>query len=478
VPRLRLNCGAGGGVRYGGVLLLAEEGSDAVDDFVKRGLGAETGEGVEFVDTGDAAHHVLEARFVGLVVGDEFDGGRAAGAPFDQLGEAFDGDFFGVADVDDFADGAVGVHEADKAFDGVADIAEAAGLLAVAVDLDGLVVDGLLDEIGEDHAVTTGLAWANGIEKAHDDDGELFFFPVGECEKFIESFGGSVAPTAFGSGAKDEVGVFVERDVGVFAVDFGSRGSENELALFAGGFEDALGAVNIGFDGADGAFDDELDADGSGEVDDDVGIIDEFGEKLEIFDVVEVIFHLAGSFEVADVIHATGREIVEQDYAVAAGKKTLRQMGTDETGAAGDQITQRASLQSQVIVVMPRGAFADRLRKFRFIAIVSGISGFLRAVTIGIGIVPIRIVIVWSAGIHRIQDDAENVALDADKQIARAGEGFLGSFAAANDQEYAIRLNRKDNRVGGGHDGRRIDDDEFEFGAQFGDGLGQFVRRE
>jgi len=156
-PR-RLDGGAGGDVRRGWFLFLAEEGGDAVDDFVERRFGAEAGEGLEFIDTRDAAHHVFEARFVGLVVGYEFDGGRAASALFDELGEAFDGDFFGVANVDDFADGAVGVHEADEAFDGVADIAEAAGLLAVAIDADGLVVDGLLNEIGEDHAVAAGLA--------------------------------------------------------------------------------------------------------------------------------------------------------------------------------------------------------------------------------------------------------------------------------------------------------------------------------
>lgn len=313
-------------MRRGGFLLFAEEGGDAVDDFVEGGLGPEAGEGLEFIDAGNAAHHVLEAWFVGLIVGYEFDGGRAACALFYTLGEAFDGDFFGVTNVDDFADGAVGVHEADEAFDGVADIAEAARLLAIAIDANGIVVDGLFDEIGEDHAVAAGLTGADGIEKADDDNGELLFFPVGESEKFIESFGGSVTPAAFSGRAEDEVGVFVERDVGVLAVDFGSGSSENEFAFFAGGFEDALGAVDIGFNSADRAFDDELDADGSSEVDDDVGIIDEFGEELEIFDIVEVIFHLAGSFEVADVIHATGREIVEQNYAVAAGEKTLGQV--------------------------------------------------------------------------------------------------------------------------------------------------------
>jgi hypothetical protein len=58
-----------------------------------------------------------------------------------------------------------------------------------------------------------------------------------------------------------------------------------------------------------------------------------------------MIFHLAGSLEVTDVIHASGGEVVEQHDAVAAGEKPLRQVRTDETGAAGDQKTQSASLQ-------------------------------------------------------------------------------------------------------------------------------------
>src|ERR1700722_12010085 len=83
---------AGGGARSGGFFLLAEVDGYAVDDFVERGLGTEAGQGVEFIDAGDAAHHVLETRFVGLIVRDEFDRGRAARALFDQLSETFDGD--------------------------------------------------------------------------------------------------------------------------------------------------------------------------------------------------------------------------------------------------------------------------------------------------------------------------------------------------------------------------------------------------
>ena len=83
----------------------------------------------------------------------------------------------------------------------------------------------------------------------------------------------------------------MKRHVGVFAVDLGGGGREDELAFFAGGFEDHLRAVDVGFDGAHGTFDDELDADGGGEMDDDVGIVDEFRDELAIFDVVQVIFH-------------------------------------------------------------------------------------------------------------------------------------------------------------------------------------------
>jgi hypothetical protein len=59
-----------------------------------------------FFDGGDAAHHVLKAGFVGLVVGDVFDWRGTTGAVLHCPGQVFDGDFLSVADVNDFADGA------------------------------------------------------------------------------------------------------------------------------------------------------------------------------------------------------------------------------------------------------------------------------------------------------------------------------------------------------------------------------------
>src|SRR5277367_1475786 len=165
-----------GRARSGGFFFLAEAGGYAIDDFVERSLRAEAGEGVEFIDAGDATHHVLEARFVGLIVGHEFDGRSAAGALLDPLSEAFDADFFGVADVDDFTDGAVRVHEADDTFDGVAHVAEATGLLAVAVDSDRFVVESLLDEIGQDHAVAAVWRGPTVLKKRTTITGSFFSF--------------------------------------------------------------------------------------------------------------------------------------------------------------------------------------------------------------------------------------------------------------------------------------------------------------
>src|SRR5258708_1807566 len=213
-------------------LFLLKKGGHAINDLIQRSPGTEAGEGMQLFDGGHATHHVLEAGFVGLVVRHVLNGRGTAGTFLHSLRQCLDSDLLGVAHVDDFADGTIRVHEADETFDGVADIAEASRLLSGAVDADGGVVQGGLDEIGEDHSVPSGLPGTNGIEQANHDDGQLFFLPVGKSKKLIERLGSGVAPAAFCGRTKDEVRIFVERNVGVLAVDLGGGGGENEfLAL-------------------------------------------------------------------------------------------------------------------------------------------------------------------------------------------------------------------------------------------------------
>src|SRR6266480_6410343 len=120
---------------------MLKKGRDAVNDLIQWSTGAEAGEGMELFDRGHAAHHVLKAGFVGLVVGHVLNGRGTARALLHSLCQCLDGDFLGVADVDDFADGTIRVHEADEAFDSVTHIAEAPRLLAAAIDADGGVVE-------------------------------------------------------------------------------------------------------------------------------------------------------------------------------------------------------------------------------------------------------------------------------------------------------------------------------------------------
>src|SRR5260370_13622512 len=99
------------------------------------------------------------------------------------------------------------------------------------------------------------------------------------------------------------------------------------------------------------------------------------------------------------------------------------------------------------------------------------VSCFLGTISIRVGIIPIRVVVVRGVGIHGIENNAEDAALNAIEKVARASESFLGRFAAANDDQHAICLHGKNHVVGGGHDGGRIKDDELELGAELADGL-------
>ncbi len=71
-----------------------------------------------------------------------------------------------------------------------------------------------------------------------------------------------------------------------------------------------------------------------------IRVVHQLGQQMSVLDGVQVILHPAGSLEVPDVFHASCGEVVEENYFVAAFKKTFRQMGADKTGAAGNQITQ------------------------------------------------------------------------------------------------------------------------------------------
>jgi len=107
-----------------------------------------------------------------------------------------------------------------------------------------------------------------------------------------------------------------------------------------------LGAVDVGLDRPHGAVDDELDADSGGQVHDDVGLVDELGDHGVAIGRADRVLEARIALQVADVLHAAGREVIEQMYRVVVLDQQIAQMRADEAGSAGDQ--------------EPHLAFADR----------------------------------------------------------------------------------------------------------------------
>src|SRR5207249_1749777 len=196
---------------------------------------------------------------------------------------------------------------------------------------------------------------------------------------------------------------------GVFPVNLGGGCGEDKFLFLAGGFKDQLRAVDIGLDGLDRALDNELDANGCRQMDDDLGIIHKFSEQLAIFDAVQVVLHLARGFEMADVFDAARRKIIQQNDAVAAIEKALRQVRTNEASTTGNQVTQRASLKGLGVIIAIAGAMSNGIG----LIFMRSFKSFLGTISIRIGIIPVGVVVVRRAGIHGVENDAEDVALDA-----------------------------------------------------------------
>ena len=95
--------------------------------------------------------------------------------------------------------------------DDVADVTEAPGLGAVAVDGDRFVAQGLGHEAGDDHAVGAGLTGPHGVEEPDDDGGETLLLPVGVGQDLVDRLGLGVGPAALQGGAQDPVVVLSSR---------------------------------------------------------------------------------------------------------------------------------------------------------------------------------------------------------------------------------------------------------------------------
>jgi hypothetical protein len=83
---------------------------------------------------------------------------------------------------------------------------------------------------------------------------------------------------------------------------------------------------------------------------DDVGVVYEFREKVLVFDAIEVILEIFEAFEVSDILHAPGGKIVKQNDSFTSLEQFFREVRADETSTARDEISQGSPLKFVGIV--------------------------------------------------------------------------------------------------------------------------------
>src|SRR5262249_10279636 len=151
-------------------------------------------------------------------------------------------------------------------------------------------------------------------------------------QELVERLGTGVAPAAFRRSAKHQGAILAEGDLRTQAIDFGSRGEQHLLALPSGLGEHDFGSVNIGLDGSDRAFDDQLDTDGGGQMADHVTAVYQLREHRLVVDAVDDQAESRVVLEVLDVVDFPGGEVVDDLDGVAPRQASVGEMRADEPG--------------------------------------------------------------------------------------------------------------------------------------------------
>ena len=147
---------------------------------------------------------------------------------------------------------------------------------------DRLVGQRLAYERGQDHPVAAGLARPDRVEQAPHHDRQLALAVVGDRQELVERLGARIRPAAARGRTHHDVAVLDEGKLRRLAVDLAGRSDEHRLVLLVRLREHDLGAVNVGLERADGTVDDQLHADGGGEVEDVVGVVDKLSDDAVV----------------------------------------------------------------------------------------------------------------------------------------------------------------------------------------------------
>lgn len=100
-------------------------------------------------------------------------------------GEVVDGVFVRVADIDWHV--VVAIHELDQSIDQIVDVLEAAGVCAISVYCDVLVLEGLDDEVRHDASIVGVHSGTEGVENTSDANFNVVLAFVGVHHSFCDA---------------------------------------------------------------------------------------------------------------------------------------------------------------------------------------------------------------------------------------------------------------------------------------------------
>ena len=248
-----------------------------------------------------------------------------------------DGPFVGIADVD--GEMLLGARQAQDAIDEIGDIAEAARLGAVAVDGQGLALQGLHHEVRDDAAVVGLEPGAVGVEDADEVGVDAVVAVIGHDGGLGETLGFIVDGAGADGVDVAPVGLDLGMHLGV-AVALGGGGVEIACAIFAGEVE--------GVDGAGGADEEGLGpktgvVDGAGrggEVEDEIDFARVEGLGDVLFEEAEAAFAL----EMAEIGDVACAEVIDTDDRVSCSKQRVTKMGAEKAGRSCDKNRSRHHL--------------------------------------------------------------------------------------------------------------------------------------
>ncbi len=240
----------------------------------------------------------------------------------------------GFADVD--GEMLFGARETDDAVDEIGDVAEAAGLGAVAVDGEGLAFEGLDEEVGDDAAVVGLETGAIGVEDADKVGVDAVVAVIGHDGSLGETLGFIVDGAQADGIDVAPVGFDLWVDFGV-AVALGCRGVEVAGVVFAGEVE--------GVESAGGTDEESLGAEagvvcgagGRGEVEDEVY----FAGVEWAGDVVLEEAEAALAFEMPEIGEFACAEVVDPDDRVPCSEQCVTKMGAEKSSGSCDENVSR-----------------------------------------------------------------------------------------------------------------------------------------